>query len=275
MRVEYKEQYNWNMSIDRSRRITFEEMADIYLETRPGYPEQLIEDVIQLSGIPPVGRILEIGCGSGNATIPFAKRGYEILAVELGPRLANIAKEQCRTYPKVMIINMAFEDCPLEASAFDLAISADAFHWIVPEIGYPKVAKALKPGCSLAFFWNVRCKTDSVLSESIRKVYSDCAPQAEKPDDGFTPEWLVDTITQVINSAGCFGPITVKQYDTNEILTAEKYTRGLWTFSSHRPLMQETRTKLYEGIRKVIDEHGGSIEQKQKVVLFHTFVKKE
>lgn len=261
------------MGIDRSRRITFEETADIYNATRSGYPEQLVNDVISLSGIHTGGEILEIGCGPGNATMPFARRGFEILAVELGARLSALAKENCRNFPKVKIINKAFEDCPIEASSFDLAISADAFHWIVPEVGYPKVAKALRPGGSLAFFWNVHCKTDSALSEAIRKAYSDFAPQAENPDEGFTPKWLVDTITQVIDSSGCFGSLTVKHYETKDVLTAEKYTRGLWTFSSHRPLEQATRVKLYEGIRNVIDEHGGSIEQRQKVVLFHAFVK--
>jgi len=61
------------MSIDRSRRITFEEVADLYNETCSGYPEALVEDIIALSGIPAGGRILEVGCGPGNATPPSGR----------------------------------------------------------------------------------------------------------------------------------------------------------------------------------------------------------
>jgi methylase of polypeptide subunit release factors len=43
----------------------FDEEALLYDEVRPGYPEELFDDVVSLSGTPPEGRILEIGCGTG------------------------------------------------------------------------------------------------------------------------------------------------------------------------------------------------------------------
>ena len=64
--------------IDRSKRVAFEEVADLYQEVRPGYPEELVEDILSLSGIASDGRILEIGCGPGNATVAFARRGYRV-----------------------------------------------------------------------------------------------------------------------------------------------------------------------------------------------------
>lgn len=64
------------MSIDRSRQITFKEVAELYDEVRPSYPEELVEDVLALSGISEDGRILEIGCGPGKATIPFLGKFY-------------------------------------------------------------------------------------------------------------------------------------------------------------------------------------------------------
>jgi ubiquinone/menaquinone biosynthesis C-methylase UbiE len=55
-------------------RTTFDEAASLNDEVRPGYPEDLFDDVISLSGIPAGGRIMEIGCGTGQATVPVAKR---------------------------------------------------------------------------------------------------------------------------------------------------------------------------------------------------------
>jgi 2-polyprenyl-3-methyl-5-hydroxy-6-metoxy-1,4-benzoquinol methylase len=73
-------------------RATIDEVALLYDAVRPGYPEALFDDVVALSGIPPGGRILEVGCGTGQATVPFARRGYRILCVELGENLAAVAR---------------------------------------------------------------------------------------------------------------------------------------------------------------------------------------
>ncbi len=174
------------MRIDRNRRVTFEEAADIYNEVRTGYPAELVEDVITLSGIPSGGRILEIGCGPGTATVDFARHGYHILAIELGRRLSAFAAENCKQYPRVKILNTAFEDWPIEEQAFDLAVAADSFHWIPPEIGYPKVARALKPSGSAAFFWNAPVESKTDLSHEIAEVYAARGLQADNPETRFT-----------------------------------------------------------------------------------------
>src|SRR3972149_4909627 len=109
------------MGIDRSRRTAFEETADLFNEVRPEYPEELVEDILRLSGLAPDGQILEIGCGAGNATIAFARRGYELLGIELGEKLAGFACERCRDFPTVKIVQSAFEEYLLESHSFDLA----------------------------------------------------------------------------------------------------------------------------------------------------------
>jgi SAM-dependent methyltransferase len=82
------------MAEERAKlRAIFDEAALLYDEVRPGYPEELFDDIVALSGIPSGGRILEIGCGTGQATVPFARRGYRILCVELGKNLAAVAPQ--------------------------------------------------------------------------------------------------------------------------------------------------------------------------------------
>jgi SAM-dependent methyltransferase len=256
------------MDIDRSRRTAFEEFADLYNESRPSYPEPLVEDVISLSKIPEEGRILEIGCGPGNATILFAKRGFEILAVELGTKLSAYARQNCQAYPKVSIQNMAFEDWSVDVGGFDLAISADAFHWVQPEVGYPKVANALKPTGKLAFFWNTPSELDLKINKELSQVYKSRAPTVEKPEGSFTKEWLIKTINEVIAQSGCFSDVMSKSYPVTETLSADHYIKNLWTYSSHRSLDQRTRDWLYDGIRKVLEQFGGKITTTRQVILF-------
>src|SRR5215210_5603855 len=106
----------------------------------------LFDDIASLSGIQPGGRILEIGCGTGQATVPFARRGYRILCVELGENMAAVARRNLEGNPQAEVRTGAFEDWPLQDEAFDVAISATAFHWLNPATAYPKVAGALRDG---------------------------------------------------------------------------------------------------------------------------------
>jgi len=171
---------------DRDRlRTTFDGAALLYDEVRPGYPEELFDDVVSLSGIPPGGRVLEIGCGTGQATLPFARRGFRILCIELGDNLAAGARRNLASYPRAEVLTADFEEVPLPEGAFDLAISATAFHWLDPTVAYPKVARALRPGGTIALFWNehVFSHASGGFFEAAQEVYERETPEIVKPDD--------------------------------------------------------------------------------------------
>jgi SAM-dependent methyltransferase len=262
------------MAIDRSKRNTFEQVADLYEEIRSGYPEELVEDILGLSSIASDGRILEIGCGPGNATVSFARRGYSILAIELGARLAALAAKNCRAFPGVEIRNAAFEDWVLEEQAFDLALSASAFHWIPPQVGYPKVARALKDSGSAAFFWRVPVDPATDWSAAIDAVYQETAPQFTNPNKSSMADWLVGVITENFEASGCFAEVTTKPYFWSENLTGEQVIKGLRTFSMHQDIDEKLREKLYARILEVIERFGGQVAQPQSVMLFHARVKR-
>jgi SAM-dependent methyltransferase len=261
------------MTIDRNKRSTFEEQADLYEEIVSEYPEELVEDILRLSGIPSEGRILEIGCGSGNATVSFARRGYSILGIELGERLAALASKNCRTYPGVTILKSAFEDWVVEEKAFDLALAADSFHWIPAKVGYPKVSKALKDSGSAAFFWRAPVDPRTDWSRAIDTLYQESAPEFVNPDKRFTSEWLIGIGKKNFEESRCFGEVATQQYFWSKELTGEEYIKGLRTFSMHHGIDEEKRERLYGGIFEIIEQYGGTIAQPQSVVLFHAKVK--
>ena len=77
-------------------RHTFDGVADLYERARPGYPEAVFDDLATLARLPAPARILEIGCGTGQATLPLARRGHAITCVELGASLAARAARSFR-----------------------------------------------------------------------------------------------------------------------------------------------------------------------------------
>ena len=76
------------------KRATFDEIAEHYLRGRPPYLPFVIDDVVELSGLGPGSRIVEIGCGTGQATAGLAERGIDVTCVELGSRLAEVARRE-------------------------------------------------------------------------------------------------------------------------------------------------------------------------------------
>jgi SAM-dependent methyltransferase len=256
------------MASDRNSNRVFDDVAQIYEEVRPGYPAQLFEDVVSLSGIPQGGRILEVGCGPGKATIPFAKRGYAMLCLELGPKLAALAAENCRTYPRVMIQSIAFEDWPVERASFDLFISAQAFHWIPPKIGYAKAAEALKDAGSIALFWSQHPVWDTPVRRALNRVYRDKAPQIADAAQKNSPEILTKRTVNDIDSSGFYQLVQVKHYPWSAQYTADQYIKLISTYSDHRSLPADTRHDLFVAVDKVIERFGGTVEVPYVTVLY-------
>jgi SAM-dependent methyltransferase len=250
---------------DRDRlRATFDAAASLYAEVRPGYPEDLFDDVVSLSGIPVGGRILEIGCGTGQATLPFARRGYRVLCVELGENMAAVARHNLQGYPQAEVHTGDFEVWPLREGAFDLAISATAFHWLDPEVAYPKVAGALGDGGALALFWNEHVHSDAGggFFEEVQRIYEREAPEIVGPEDYKGPPRPdeVSDRTPEIEDSGLFDRVTTRHYLWDEPYDADGYLRVLNTYSGHRSLDEDTRGRLFRGIAELIDgRYGGTI----------------
>lgn len=255
------------MSIDRSRRIHFEQVADLYAAANGEYPAAWVEDILKRSLLPPGGRILEIGCGPGNATLSFARRGYRVLAVELGIRMCQLARERCALFPSVEVVCQAFEDWPLEENAFDLALAADSIHWIEPEVSYPKIAAALRPGGCLAVSAMAPVENPAPWVVEVDAVYREMAPELSNPDNRFTVEWLIEVASGAIDASGLFGPVSAQSHAWSETQDAEAYIRDLRTYSGHHGLEDEFRERLYDRIRQVICRYG-VIEQPRMAVVF-------
>lgn len=261
------------MAWNRERlRTVFDPVAELYDEVRPGYPEALFDDIVSLSKIPEDGRVLEIGCGTGQATPPLARRGYRIDCVELGESLAAVARRNLAGYPQVGIQTGNFEEHQIPESVFDLAVSATAFHWLDPKVAYPKVARALRPGGSVALFWNVHVHTeaDGGFFAAAQEVYEREAPEISGKDfSGLPHPDEVHDRTGEIEGSGLFGPVTRRAYRWDQPYDAAGYLRVLDTYSGHRSLSEESRSRLFRGISDLIGgKYGGCIVKGYLTVLY-------
>lgn len=243
------------MSNREQLRITFNQDAALYNAARPGYPEQLFEDIIAFSGIRAQGRMLEIGSGTGQATVPFARCGYHIDGIELGANMAALARKNTAAYPGVQIFTGNFEDWALESAAYAIAFSAQAFHWIDPAIRYQKVVQALKPDGTIALFWNTHVHTPASQGffEQVQPIYEKLFPQQSKTSALPSSDDLDEPEKAELERTGLFEDITVKRYRWEISYDTSSYIRLLSTYSDHRIQSEQTRERLFVAIADLID----------------------
>ncbi|MFE2376790.1 class I SAM-dependent methyltransferase [Streptomyces sp. NPDC059398] len=244
---------------------TFNEDAELYDRARPGYPPQLFDDLGTLAGIGPGRRVLEVGPGTGQATVPLAERGCRITAVELGADMAAVARRNLAGFSTVEIVNADFESWPLPDEPFDAVVSATAFHWIDPAVRMARAAEALRPGGALAvvatqhvaggseeFFAEVQgCyeRFDPATPAGVRLLAAQDVDTSRYPDE--------------VARSGRFGPVVLRRYQRDLTYTTAEYLAVLRTYSGHRALPPEAREGLLRCIAGLIDgRYGGRVTKR-------------
>jgi SAM-dependent methyltransferase len=241
----------------------FDEVAELYDAIRPGYPDAVgdaIDAVISRDAT-----ILEIGMGTGQATVMLARRGYRVIGLEPGARLAALAAKNLSDYPSVTIEKSKFEAWPITPGLFDLVFSATAFHWVAPEVRYVKTAQALAKGGHLALLWNITADESFEESGGIQSAYERCLPQGESTRR--TVQERTQSWTDAIAQSGLYGESIVLQFPWSKWYSTERYLMLLDKYSDHRPLPEETKRCLYGGIAEVLEANGGGLHKRNVAVL--------
>ncbi len=238
----------------REQRFVFDEVAELYARARPTYPAELVDDIIRESGLQPGSRILELGSGPGNASVLFSGRGYHLLSLEPGARLAEVARRRLAGDVNAGVLVTTFEAWPLEPDAFDLVFAAQSFHWMDPALRFSKTARALKPDGTLAVFANRPLPGTSPIDGLIRQAYAAHAPTIDARWMGHNTR---DHFLELFAAAPDFLPAAWREYAWRAEYSSLEYVELLQTHSDHRLLPAGQRSTLLDAIHQAIDGHGG------------------
>lgn len=137
---------------------SFDAVGQNYEKFRPSYVPELYREIFASCSLNSTSQVLEIGIGTGQATLPFLEVGCQLTAIEPGINLADACKEKFSNYPNLHLISGKFEDVSLPKESFDLIYSATAFHWIPEVLGYPKVFHFSRKAASLLSLLTIRIR---------------------------------------------------------------------------------------------------------------------
>ena len=241
---------------------TFDTVADTYEKLRPGYVDELYQTIFDYAPINNTSRVVEIGIGGGQATLPFLKTGCNLLAVDYGENFCKICREKFKEFPKFSAVSGKFEDIDM-GDEYDLIYSASAFHWIPEEIGYKKVYDMLKDGGVFARFANhpYRDKGEPELSEEMDRIYAEyyCKYHNKEPKPliEYTEQQAYDRA--LIAEKYGFKDIHYKLFYRTRTFSAKEYIMLLGTYSDHIAIEETIRNEFFLKIEEAINRHGGEI----------------
>lgn len=262
--------------MDEQRRLqrahTFDQIAELYDRARPYYREELFDDLFRMSGIAaPTARVLEIGPGTGRATEPLARRGCEVVGVELGPNLARIATENLKPYPRVTIVNANFETwADPSARPFDMVFAATAWHWIDPKLRYQKAAQALRSRGTLAFTTGAHAFPPDVdpffleIQAAYRAIGMPWSGHWPPPP----PEHMSDARAE-IEESGLFENVQITRYLWTDTYDADSHIALMQTASDHRLIEEEKRDWLFSEMRRLIAARPNGRITKHQLTILH------
>ncbi len=240
--------------LNRALRTTFGTVSELYDKMRLNYSDEVIQKIIDISGIQWNGKILEVGCGSGKATLPFTERGYDVTALDISENLIAIAKQKTAQYPNVKYLTTSFEEAALPKNHFDLLVSATAFHWVDPEIGYKKAARVLKPGGCMALFWNYTSYDETKLLRGTKNLYNKY--NTDFPlDFGSTTEF-----EKRIEETGSFEEIKKIAWTGNAKYQKQDYVKLLNTFGWINGLDEIPKKQFFKDLEKLLESENELLE---------------
>jgi SAM-dependent methyltransferase len=258
----------------------FNEVADLYDRVRPNYPDQLFADLVAITGLNQLSSVLEVGCGTGQATRSLAALGCRLTAVEPGGRMAEIARQRLASCSNVEIETSSFEEWDDSARRYHVLVAAAAWHWVDPTIGWAKAHAVLHPGGWMALIGNVvvrRPGEPEVYAETadLHERYSPGNadwgdPPLEEEVRATNEGWGLGTDPGLVGGAQgpkgaerLFGPTIVRWYPAVQRFDGQGFADLLRSMSPYRRLDSDIREPLLDAIAERIRTRMGDRAQQR------------
>jgi SAM-dependent methyltransferase len=161
--------------IDDQDRWVFNRLADAY-RSRPRYPEAIVERLAALGA----KDVADLGAGTGLLSIPLARRGLRVTAVEPARAMSSVLEERAHAAAVTLTtVHAAAEDTGLPASSFDLVTLADALQWVDPELTGAEIGRILRDGGFLAVI--EPAFADTPFMHAVEEALSRANPRGRRP----------------------------------------------------------------------------------------------
>ncbi len=207
--------------------------------------------IVERAGVEPGMEVLDVACGTGNATIPAAREGARVTGLDFSPDLLAIARERAAdAMVEVEWVEADAQEMPFEDSSFDRVISTFG-HMFAPD--QRRTAEEMKRVCRDGGAIAIACwSPDGAIGRMFRTV-----GELNPPPPGSQPPilWGTEEHVRELLGDGTFEKREVEWRDES----VESYARFM--LESFGPLLNlrealgpERESELDTAFRSFLEE---------------------
>lgn len=246
--------------LDRHLGRLFDEVPELYDRVRPAYPDKLFADWAAIAGIGASSSVLEVGCGTGQATGSLAGLGCSVTAVEPGPGMAAVARRNLGHLPNVEVELSRFEEWEDRGRRFDALVAASAWHWVDPAVGWARAHALLRREGAVALMANVVVRRPGepevyAATADVHDHYCPGNPHWGHPpleDEVRATDQGWGTIERIEGPGDLFGSPTVRFYPNVQWFDGDDFADLLRSVSIYRTLERGVREPMLDAIAERI-----------------------
>ena len=254
------------MLINQEERRTFGRISNLYDKARIGYPAILIDDILDYAEIKTDAIILDIGCGTGQATLPFAQRGYNVIGLDMSQEMIDVAKKKCSSFSNVSFRVETFEDVDFSPDSFDVLTSGMAWHWINQKEREEKAHRILKSGGTLALFWSYQRKQESDFVKALGRIL-DKYGGADRGPAGSKVRQISEMFYHELKRNPLFTLVEIREYEEDFEFSKNKYFDLVISYGWVQGLPEDKRRALTQDLKELYREHQEPLPVPYKYVL--------
>lgn len=164
---------------------SFGTAAEHYARYRPGPSPEAVDWMLDRTDTEPLGRIVDLGAGTGALTRVLVDRAHEVVAVEPDDEMRAVLTVQV---PAAEALAGRGESIPAPDRSADAVTASSSWHWMDPEETLSEVARVLVPGGILGVVWSGPDPEGSFLTQAQAVLSARAGSSADagesKGDDG-------------------------------------------------------------------------------------------
>jgi SAM-dependent methyltransferase len=237
--------------IHRAAAEGFSRSAEAYERGRPDYPGAAVDFL--RAHLPAGATVLDLAAGTGKLTRRLLDAGLAVVAVE------PVAEMRAGLPAASRPMAGTAEAIPLGAATVDAVTVGQAFHWFDGDAALAEIHRVLRPGGTLALFWNRRDESDPV-NRAINDL--------EAPYRGAVPTHRWDTWRAVFEGTRLFVPLEERTFANEQRLDADGMEARVGSISFIAALDAPERKRVLERARAIAGEGTVTVPHRTEVQLW-------
>ena len=236
--------------------------ADLYDAYRPAPPAAVLDIVSLLAQAERPRLVVDLGCGTGLSTRPWAERADDVVGVEANPAMIERARGATRA-ANVRYVEAFASETGLHDDSADVVTCAQSFHWMEPGVLLAEAARILRTGGVFAAYdYDVPPLVHPEVDDAFASNIAARSAARKRLDlEAGAASWPKEGHLERIRASGCFRSareLVCHSWSETDAERVEGLARSLGgpleLFGEDAPEVGETFAQLGETARRVLGE---------------------